>query len=225
MTKNILVVGASGVFGGLLTQKFAELGYQVLGTATSNESAAKIPAAASVKLLLDLEKNSSIELLANYLKSQATQLHGVAIASGLVAFGDILPAEVNDRLFAANATGPIKLLSQLDELIAPGQLDSIPSFVCGITGVVAEKPMASLAPYSASKAAFSAYLKAQTRPMAKRGILVQDARPPHTETGLATRPIFGAAPNFGLGLEPATVIDRIVAGLIAKESEIAATSF
>jgi cyclic-di-GMP-binding biofilm dispersal mediator protein len=225
VSKNILVVGASGVFGGLLTQKFAESGYQVLGTATSNESAAKIPAAASVKLLLDLEQNSSIELLANYLKSQGTQLHGVAIASGLVAFGDILPAEVSDRLFAANVTGPIKLLSQLDELIAPGELDSVPSFVCGITGVVAEKPMASLAPYSASKAAFSAYLKAQTRPMAKRRVLVQDARPPHTETGLATRPIFGTAPNFGLGLEPAGVIDRIIRGIASKEEELSAATF
>jgi cyclic-di-GMP-binding biofilm dispersal mediator protein len=54
---------------------------------------------------------------------------------------------------------------------------------------------------------------------------VLDARPPHTETGLATRPLAGSAPRLPPGLDPADVAARIVDAIEADEPEVAAAGF
>ena len=86
MGKTILVTGASGVLGALLTEKLSSKGAKVLGTATNNDSAAKIPAKAEVRLLLDYQAPESIQTLTDYL-SAASQVDGIINASGVVAFG------------------------------------------------------------------------------------------------------------------------------------------
>jgi cyclic-di-GMP-binding biofilm dispersal mediator protein len=57
------------------------------------------------------------------------------------------------------------------------------------------------------------------------GITVTDARPPHTETGLADRPISGIAPRLREGLRPEDVARRIVTAIIVGEREIPAEAF
>ena len=52
-----------------------------------------------------------------------------------------------------------------------------------------------------------------------------DARPPHTETGLADRPIAGTAPRLREGLQPEVVAARIIAAIRAGEREIPAEAF
>jgi len=42
---------------------------------------------------------------------------------------------------------------------------------------------------------------------------VLDARPPHMETGLATRPIAGAAPGLAAGADPREYADALVAAI------------
>ena len=54
---------------------------------------------------------------------------------------------------------------------------------------------------------------------------VIDARPPHTETGLATRPLAGSAPKMPTGLEPAAVAERIVAAIEAGETDLPSSAF
>jgi cyclic-di-GMP-binding biofilm dispersal mediator protein len=58
------------------------------------------------------------------------------------------------------------------------------------------------------------------RELRSRKISVLDARPPHTETGLATRPLYGHAPAMKEGLSPVSVAERIIAGIEAGETEI-----
>ena len=52
-----------------------------------------------------------------------------------------------------------------------------------------------------------------------------DARPPHTETGLAGRPIVGTAPPLPRGLDPQAVAERIVAAIERNEREIPSSEF
>ena len=62
---------------------------------------------------------------------------------------------------------------------------------------------------SASKAAVRAFDEALAREARRTGLRVIDARPPHTETGLASRAIAGEAPAMPAGIAPervATVI-------------------
>ncbi len=98
-------------------------------------------------------------------------------------------------------------------------------FIVNITGVIAEQPTAGLTVYSAVKAGLSAATLALGRELRRSGIHVMDARPPHTETGLASRSIAGTAAALPQGLAPADVASTIVAGLAAGSRELPATAF
>ena len=52
-----------------------------------------------------------------------------------------------------------------------------------------------------------------------------DARPPHTETGLATRAVAGTAPNFPQGLDPAAVARRIVDAVADGSTDLPSEAF
>ena len=151
----------------------------------------------------------------------AAPIDGVVNASGVVAFGGI--GELDDvtlaKLFAVNATAPIVMLRESATLIA----DS--GFFVNISGVVATQPVAGMAAYSASKAAVWAAMSAVARALRGRQIDVIDARPPHTETGLASRAIAGVAPKMPVGLTPDVVAARIVAAIVAGERDLPTEAF
>jgi cyclic-di-GMP-binding biofilm dispersal mediator protein len=97
--------------------------------------------------------------------------------------------------------------------------------VVSISGVIAESPMAGLAAYSSSKTAMHGFAVAAAKELKKLGIRWLDARPGHTESGLASRAIFGQAPNFGLGMDVSHVVSRIVRGITDEEKDLPSTSF
>ena len=74
-------------------------------------------------------------------------------------------------------------------------------------------------------AGLSAASAALGRELRRRGIRVLDARPPHTETGLATRPIAGTAPRMPTGLDPRVVAGTIVDAIAAGTRELPAEAF
>ena len=124
-----------------------------------------------------------------------------------------------------NALGPMRLMrAAVQPLRQSAQAGRDPFFLT-VSAVVAEQPMAGMAAYSASKAALTAYDAAAAREWRREGIRVIDARPPHTETGLATRPIHGQAPRLPQGLTPQQVADRIVAALEGTDKDLPSSAF
>jgi short-subunit dehydrogenase len=146
---------------------------------------------------------------------------GVVNAAGVVTFGNVM--EVDDhtltQLFAINAIAPIVMLRESAPHISQG------GFFLNISAVVAQAPMAGMSAYSASKAAVWAAMVAATRELRRQQIDVIDARPPHTETGLATRPLAGVAPKLPKGLDPDTVAARIVSAIKDGERDLPVESF
>jgi cyclic-di-GMP-binding biofilm dispersal mediator protein len=225
--KTILVLGASGALGALLTSRLIANGAQVMATTTANEKGDLIPSAASPRLLLDLERPESIEVLVNYLIQSGAKIDGIVNATGVVAFGaasELSPSTLA-KLTAVNFTGPIAIISGLLPALKASAAAGNAPFVVNISGVVAESPMAGLAAYSATKAGLWAFDQALTREVRKDGIRVLDARPGHTETGLATRAVAGTAPAFPTGMTPESVADRIVAAILGVESDLPSTAF
>ena len=220
--KRFLVVGASGVLGGEIVKLLTEKGAIVSGSASSNDSAAKIPAKVEVRLLLDLTSPESIKTLSDYLIA-ATELDGIINAAGVVAFGEVkdLTEETVGRLMAINASGPMQLFSSLTAKLAEKE----ESVVVNITGVVAETPLPGIAAYSASKFAIDGFLAAAAREWRRQGIRAISARPGHTETGLASRAIAGEAPKFPEGMTAQHVAQRIVAAIENDEKELPSTAF
>ncbi|MFM1994256.1 MAG: hypothetical protein RL537_945 [Actinomycetota bacterium] len=220
--KTFLVCGASGALGAEIVRQLREKGASVLGTASNNDSAARIPAGVDVRLLLDYTKPESIKTLTDYLNASA-DLDGIVNASGVVAFGEAVdtPPEIVGKLFSINAVGPIQLLSALAPLLAKKES----SVVVNLTGVVAETALPSLASYSASKFAINGFLQAAAREWRRAGTTVISARPGHTETGLADRAIFGTAPKFPQGKTATEVAVRIISAIETDEKDLPASSF
>ena len=147
-------------------------------------------------------------------------LDGIINAAGVVAFGGLesLTDATLDELVAADLTGPLRVMRSALPILGGG-------FFVNITGVVAEQPVAGMAAYSAVKAGLSAATTALGRELRRHKIQVLDARPPHTETGLADRPIDGEPPRFPQGLLPEHVARVIVVGLVNGAREIPAAMF
>lgn len=207
----VAVVGTGGL-GRALAATLAERGATVIVAGRSGP----------VDVRVELTHADAGAALVDHALTRYGRLDGVVIAAGVVAFGDLENTDdaVIEELLLANALGPLWLARR----VLPALRESR-GFLANLSGVVAATPVAGMAAYSASKAAAAAGFQALARELRRAGVLVCDAQPPHTETGLASRPIAGAAPRFAPGLDPRAVADRVVAGIEAGQMVIAAAEF
>lgn len=225
--RTILVVGATGAFGATFVASLSSQGASVLATASGPETAHRLPSQAAASYFLDLNDENQIMEFANQLSQEHSRLDGIVLASGLVAFGAIAetPTRVAEQLLRVNFLGQISLVSKLLPLLSRSSEESREPFVLSISGVIAENPMANMAAYSASKSALHGYAIAATRELRRIGIRWIDARPGHTETGLAGRAIFGQAPAFGAGLSTDFVVTRMIEAVVSDEKDLPSSAF
>jgi cyclic-di-GMP-binding biofilm dispersal mediator protein len=225
--KRVLVIGGSGVLGAEFCNQLTQLGAEVLATAKTADSSAKIPANIQTRLLVDLESQASIDTFCDYLKGQFEHLDVIINATGLVAFGswESTGAVASQRLMQVNFLGPGAIFAQLTPMLkASAALGNEPRIV-NMSGVVAEKTFPGMAAYSASKVAASALMRSLTSDLRRDGIKTMDARPGHTETGLATRAVAGTAPAFPTGMSTEHVVSRVIQGLQEDSTELASADF
>lgn len=211
----VAVIGAAGGLGRHIVASLERRGATVVAVGRPGTEA-------EVDVRLDIRDVDAGDSLVSAVIADHGRLDGVVNATGIVAFGDLVDTDdvVIEELFLTNVLGPLWLLRR----VAPALADSR-GFVVNISGVIAEAPVPGMAAYAASKAALAGAATALRRELRRRGIDVVDARPPHTETGLATRPLAGSAPRMPQGLDPAAVAERIVAAVEAGETDLPSASF
>ena len=213
--KKIVIVGATGVLGSRLAAQLSNAGAQV--AAVVRDPSLLDSTTVTQHAIADLTDTASLSAALTAL----APFDGVINAAGVVAFGNI--AELDDatltQLFAINAIAPIVMLRESSKHINEG------GFFANLTAVVAQQPMAGMAAYSASKAAAWGAMIAATRELRRQQIDVIDIRPPHTETGLANRPIAGVAPKLPTGLEPDAVAARIITAIKEGERDLPVEAF
>ena len=212
----VLVVGATGGLGSLLSQQLEAAGATVLRSGRT-----------SATLAADLRDDSAAATLIEAAAAVHGRLDGLVIAAGVVAFGpasDVSDATLRE-LFDVNTLAPVRLVrAATPHLAAAAQSGGAP-FVVTLSGVVAESPTAGLAAYSASKAALAAFTQAASRELRRASIRIIDARPGHTETALSTHPLEGTAPAFPAGLAPEAVAARIVRAIVDGEKDLPSGAF
>jgi cyclic-di-GMP-binding biofilm dispersal mediator protein len=212
----VLVIGASGVLGRELALECARRGGRIIGTTQS--------AAISDECDAEVQADITTSDGRSRILSAVSQLGGVdvvVIASGVVGFGSHDTVESRDiaRLIEVDLIAPLQLLKELSPLISEG------GNITALTGAVVDVSTLGMSTYSAAKSGLSAAIAIIRREMRARKITVLDARPPHTETGLATRAVFGNAPALKQGLAPSDVARRIVDAIENNESELAPAAF
>lgn len=215
---SVLVAGATGGLGSALAAELDRRGARLtlVGRDGSRLEALPCPGARVVADLRDPEACASVV-------RDAVAAHGrldvLVNAVGVVAFGEVrdLGTDTLEELFLTNAFVPVMLAREAVDRMEPG------GTIVNISGMVAERNLPGMAAYGASKAAVRSFDEALARELRRTGIRVLDARPPHTETGLAGRALQGTAPRLPPGLDPssvaATICDAIRDGVPDLPSE------
>lgn len=219
----MLVLGGSGVLGGEIAAELSRRGATIV-LVGRNEDRLKARAEAigpeTATIVADLSQGATATTVVDTAAALIGGLDGVVNAMGTVAFGEfaVLADDVFDELVASNYTGPLRVIrAALDHLDG--------GFVVSISGIVAETPVAGMAAYSGVKAALSVTTRALARELRRRSVHVLDARPPHTETGLAGRAIDGVAPRLPRGLDPAAVAGVICDAIESGATDLPSTAF
>ena len=186
----IAVVGATGALGSLVAAELERRGARLLVVGRDADRLASL--GTGVPVVADLGDAGAGDAVVAAAREHLGGLDGLVNAAGVVAFGALVdtPDEVVEELFLTNVLGPLFLLRRVVPLLEESQ-----GFVLQISAVVAERPMPRMAAYSASKAALSAVAIALRTELRRSRVDVYDVRPPHTETGLASRPLAGEAPR------------------------------
>ena len=217
---SVLLLGATGGLGTALGTELAARG-ALLTLVSRNEERLNQLAVAGTKVSLDLRSPDACGAAVQAAMNQNGRVDIVINAVGVVAFGDVieLSSDVMEEIFMTNTFIPIMVATEAMAVLASGGV------IVNISGVIAEQNLPGMAVYGASKAAVRSFDEALAREGRRKGVRVIDVRPPHTETGLADRPIAGTAPKMGVGLDPADVARIICDAIESGATDLPSDAF
>ena len=209
-----LVAGGTGGLGRPISAELRRRGATVI---TVSRTAAAEP----THLVADLRDPGQVRRAVETTVERHGRLDVVVNAVGVVAFGDAVTASVDtvEELFLTNTFAHVFLCTAALPRMSRGGV------IVGLSGVIAEQNLPGMATYGASKAAVRSFNEAFAREARRAGVRVIDARPPHTETGLAGRALEGTPPRFPAGLTPEAVAARVVVAIAEGETDLPSTSF
>jgi cyclic-di-GMP-binding biofilm dispersal mediator protein len=212
--KVVLVAGGTGGIGRLVSEGLRRRGATVV---TASRSDIDVPG----HVVVDLRLPDNAQDLVHRVMNEHGRLDVLVNAIGVVAFGDATSTSTDtvEELFLTNTFAHIFLCTAALPNMTKGGV------IVGISGVIAEQNLPGMAAYGSSKAAVRSFNEAFGREARRQGVRVIDARPPHTETGLATRAVAGSPPRFPQGLEPARVAERIIDAIVNGETDLSSDSF
>jgi cyclic-di-GMP-binding biofilm dispersal mediator protein len=218
--RSVLITGATGGLGSAVAAELAHQG-ATLTLVARDEARLGALAVPGHREALDLRDPSACERAVAAAVEHAGHLDVLVNAVGVVAFGpvDELSVDTLEELFLTNTFVPVLLAREALRAMGEG------GTIVNLSGVIAERNLPGMAAYGASKAAVAAFDEALAREARRRGIRVLDARPPHTETGLAQRAIAGEAPRMPTGLDPAEVAATICAAIAGDVTDLPSTAF
>lgn len=218
----VAVIGASGALGSIISHELAERGAKVLLVGRTEDKLRAVGLADATIVVADLTDANAGDAIVEAATRAHGRLDGVINAAGVVAFGTLSETDdaIIEELFMTNVIGPLWLMRRVTPMLQESS-----GFVANISAIVADKPMAGMVTYSATKAALTAADHAMGRELRKSGIDVYDVRPPHTETGLVSRALAGDAPRLPEGLAPEVTARRIVDAIEAGQFDVPAEDF
>ena len=220
MGASVLLTGASGGLGSSLAVELDRRGALLTLVGRSPERLEEVPVKAP-RSAIDLSSSEGAREAVGQAIANFGRLDVVINAVGVVSFGKVgeLSDPVLAELFRTNVFLPIYLAQAAIEQIEPG------GAIVNISGVITERQLPGMAAYGASKAALRGFDEALAREVRGMRVRVLDVRAPHTETGLAERPLEGMAPAMAEGASPHVVSSVICDALETGSRELSSEAF
>jgi 3-oxoacyl-[acyl-carrier protein] reductase len=182
-----LVTGASRGIGAAIALELAQRGLKVIGTATSEDGAAKIGTALSQHAgcrgaKLDVNDAASAEALVESIVKEHGALHVLVNNAGITR--DTLAMRMKDDDWDAVLDTNLKAVFRMSRAVMRSMMKQRYGRIVNITSVVGASGNPGQANYAAAKAGVAGMTRALARELGSRGITVNCVAPGFIETDM-----------------------------------------
>ncbi len=182
-----LVTGASRGIGAAIALELAKRGMTVIGTATSDEGAARISAALTAYpgcsgRNLNVNDGAAIEAITDEISKAHGGLHVLVNNAGITR--DMLAMRLKDDDWDAVLDTNLKAVFRMSRAVMRTMMKQRYGRIISITSVVGASGNAGQANYAASKAGVAGMTRALARELGSRGITVNCIAPGFIETDM-----------------------------------------
>jgi 3-oxoacyl-[acyl-carrier protein] reductase len=182
-----LVTGASRGIGAAIAQELAVRGMKVIGTATTDDGAAKIGEALAQHAgcrgaRLDVNDASSVDALVNAITKEHGALHVLVNNAGITR--DNLSMRMKDEEWDAVLDTNLKAVFRMSRAVMRTMMKQRYGRIVSITSVVGASGNPGQANYAAAKAGVAGMTRALARELGSRGITVNCVAPGFIETDM-----------------------------------------
>jgi len=213
-----LVTGASRGIGAAIAMELAHQGFVVIGTATTDEGAAKISHTLAAHANcrganLNVNDAEAVDALVEQITSQHKGLHVLVNNAGITR--DTLAMRMKDEDWDAVLDTNLKAVFRLSRAVMRPMMKQRYGRIISITSVVGASGNAGQANYAAAKAGVAGMTRALARELGSRNITVNCVAPGFIETDMTAalaeeqqKALLGQIPMGHLG-KPADVAHMV----------------
>jgi 3-oxoacyl-[acyl-carrier protein] reductase len=182
-----LVTGASRGIGAAIAMELAHQGFVVIGTATTDEGAAKISQALSAHdkcrgANLNVNDATAVDALVEQITTEHKALHVLVNNAGITR--DTLAMRMKDDDWDAVLDTNLKAVFRLSRAVMRPMMKQRYGRIISITSVVGASGNAGQANYAAAKAGVAGMTRALARELGSRNITVNCVAPGFIETDM-----------------------------------------
>ncbi len=188
--KVALVTGASRGIGAAIAKALGEAGYQVVGTATTEDGAAKISQAlsgyaGSRGVALDVNNGAAVDALIDGIVKSQGGLHVLVNNAGITR--DTLAMRMKDEDWDAVLGTNLKAVFGASRAAIRPMMKQRFGRIISITSVVGASGNAGQANYAAAKAGVAGMTRSLAKELGSRGITVNCVAPGFIETDMTAQ--------------------------------------
>jgi len=182
-----LVTGASRGIGAAIAQELGKQGFLVIGTATTDDGAAKIGQSLSVYagskgVNLNVTDGAAVEALVDQITKEQGGLHVLVNNAGITR--DMLAMRLKDEDWDAVIDTNLKAVFRVSRAVIRPMMKQRFGRIINITSVVGASGNPGQANYAAAKAGVAGMTRALARELGSRGITVNCVAPGFIETDM-----------------------------------------